>query len=68
MLYYIIFLILHFLLTFVVGGLGFESCVFATGWRHALRSEWPFIIIIIIIIELMTIGMLADCFGFFSVL
>ena len=34
------------LLAFVVGGLGFEFCVFVTGWRHALRSEWPFIIII----------------------
>ena len=32
---------------FVVGGLGFELCVFVAGWRHALRSEWPFIIIII---------------------
>ena len=30
-----------------VGGLGFEFCVFVAGWRHALRSEWPFIIIII---------------------
>ena len=28
------------------GGLGFEFCVFVAGWRHALRSEWPFIIII----------------------
>ena len=27
--------------------LGFEFCVFVAGWRHALRSEWPFIIIII---------------------
>ena len=35
------------LLAFVVGGLGFEFCVFVAGWRHALRSEWPFIIIII---------------------
>ena len=33
---------------FVVGGLGFELCVFVAGWRHALRSEWPFIIIIIL--------------------
>ena len=38
------------LLAFVVGGLGFEFCVFVAGWRHALLSEWPFIIIIIIII------------------
>ena len=29
-----------------VGGLGFEFRVFVAGWRHALRSEWPFIIII----------------------
>ena len=35
------------LLAFVVGGLGFEFCVFVAGWRHALRSEWPFINIII---------------------
>ena len=34
------------LLLFVVGGLGFELCVFVAGWRHALQSEWPFIIII----------------------
>ena len=27
------------LLAFVVGGLGFEFCVFVAGWRHALRSE-----------------------------
>ena len=25
---------------FVVGGLGFEFCVFVASWRHALRSEW----------------------------
>ena len=30
-----------------VGGLGYEFCVFVAGWRHALRSEWPFIIITI---------------------
>ena len=24
-------------------------CMFVAGWRHALWSEWPFIIIIIII-------------------
>ena len=35
-----------FILAFDVGGLGFEFCVFVAGWRHALRSEWPFIIII----------------------
>ena len=33
---------------FVVGGIGFEFCVFVAGWRHALRSEWPFIIIKIV--------------------
>ena len=31
------------LFAFVVGGLGFELCVFVAGWRHALRSERPFI-------------------------
>ena len=34
------------LLAIDVGGLGFEFCVFVAGWKHALRSEWPFIIII----------------------
>ena len=29
----------------LVGSLGFEFCVLVAGWRHALRSEWPFIII-----------------------
>ena len=37
-----------FLLAFEVGGLGFEFCVFVAGWRHALRSEWPFMICFII--------------------
>ena len=38
---------LPFLLAFAVGGLGFEFCVFVSVWRHALRSEWPFISMII---------------------
>ena len=33
------------LLAFDVGGLGFEFCVFVASWRHALRNEWPIIII-----------------------
>ena len=37
----------YYYYAFVVGGLGFEICMFVAGWRHALRSEWPFIIIII---------------------
>ena len=45
MFYFILYFPLLF--AFVVGGLGFELCVFVAGWRHALRSEWPFIIIII---------------------
>ena len=44
---FILFSSFPFLLAFIVGGLGFEFCVFVAGWRHALRSEWPFIIIII---------------------
>ena len=44
---FILFSCLPLLLAFVVGGLGFEYYVFVTGWRHALRSEWPFIIITI---------------------
>ena len=46
---FILFYSFPLLFAFVVGGLGFELCVFVAGWRHALRSEWPFIIIIIII-------------------
>ena len=45
---FILFCSFPLLFAFVVGGLGFEFCVFVAGWRHALRSEWPFIIIIII--------------------
>ena len=44
---FILFSSFPLLLAFVVGGLGFEFCMFVAGWRHALRSEWPFIIIII---------------------
>ena len=47
---FILFSSFPLLLAFVVGGLGFEFCAFVAGWRHALRSEWPFIIIIIIIL------------------
>ena len=43
---FILFCSFPLLFAFVVGGLGFEFCVFVAGWRHALRSEWPFIIII----------------------
>ena len=43
---FILFSSFILLLAFVVGGLGFEFCVFVAGWRHALWSEWPFIIII----------------------
>ena len=44
--YFILFSSFPLLLVFDVGGLGFEFCVFVAGWRHALRSEWPFVIII----------------------
>ena len=43
---FILFSCFPLLLAFDVGGLSFEFCVFVAGWRHALRSEWPFIIII----------------------
>ena len=43
---FILFCSFPLLFAFVAGGLGFEFCVFVAGWRHALRSEWPFIIII----------------------
>ena len=45
---FILFCNFPLVFAFVVGGLGFEFCVFVAGWRHALRSEWPFIIIIVI--------------------
>ena len=45
------FILFYLLFAFVVGGLGFEFCVFVASWRHALRSEWPFIIIIIYVEE-----------------
>ena len=45
---FILFCSFPLLFVFVVGGLGSELCVFVAGWRHALRSEWPFIIIILI--------------------
>ena len=35
---------------FGVGGLGFEFCVFVAGWRHALRSEWPFIVLLLLLL------------------
>ena len=44
---FILFQVFPFLLAFV-GGLGFEFYVFVAGWRHAHRSEWPFIFIFII--------------------
>ena len=50
---FILFCSFPLLFAFVVGGPGFELCVFVAGWRHALRSEWPFIIIIIITANLL---------------
>ena len=46
---FVLFSSFPLLLAVDVRGLGFEFCVFVAGWRHALRSEWPFIIIVIII-------------------
>ena len=58
---FILFSSFPLLLAFVVGGLGFEFCVFVAGWRHALRIEWPFIInnntvIIILIVTVLLKG------------
>ena len=58
---FVLFCSFPLLFVFVVGGLGFEFCVFVAGWRHALRSERPFIIIIIVIIY--ASGDLGPCFG-----
>ena len=30
-----------------VGGHDFEFCVFVVGRRHALHSEWPFVVVFI---------------------
>ena len=49
---FILFSSFPLLFAFDVGGLGFEFCVFVAGWRHVLRSEWPFISIIIYILLL----------------
>ena len=43
---FILFCSFPLLFAFIVGGLGFELCVFVAGWRHALRSEWPFILLL----------------------
>ena len=40
------FMYLPFLYEHVVGGLGFEFCVFVVGWRHALQSEWPLLVLL----------------------
>ena len=45
---FILFYSFPLLLASVVRGLGFEFCVFVAGWRHALRSEWPSVSIIVI--------------------
>ena len=45
---FILFSSFPLLVAFVVGGLGFEFCVFVAGWRHARRSEWLLLFIIII--------------------
>ena len=47
---------------FAVGALGFEFCVFAAGWRHALRSERPFIIIRVQYNELIRYGTVLPSF------
>ena len=36
------------LLAFDVGGLGFEFSVFVAGWRHALRSEWLLLLLLLL--------------------
>ena len=47
---FILFCSFPLLFVFVVGGLGFELSVFVAGWRHALRSEWPLLLILLIIL------------------
>ena len=44
----VFFQVFPFLFVLAVGGLGFEFCVFVASWRHALRSEWTFIIIMLL--------------------
>ena len=61
-------LVLSFVLSFCLsfwslfvcwGPLLFEVCVFVAGWRHALRSEWPLIIFITLIVT--TRGWMEPC-------
>ena len=60
--FFILFSSFPLLLAFVVGSLGFEFwfCVFVAGWRHALRSEWPFIIIIIYVMIARSPGLILN--------
>ena len=30
----------------LLGALCFEFCMFVVGWRHAFRSEWPFVMLV----------------------
>ena len=46
---FILFCSFPLLFSFVVGGLGFELCVFVAGWRHALRSEWPLLLLLLLL-------------------
>ena len=39
------FRFLPFLFEFAAGGLGFEFCTSVVGWRYAVLSEWPFVVV-----------------------
>ena len=52
---FILFFIFPLLFAFVVGGLGFEFCVFVASWRHALRSERPFILILLLVVVVVVV-------------
>ena len=59
---FILFSTFPLLLAFVVGGLGFEFCVFVAVWRRSLRSEWPFIIILVVDNDVIPAGRLVLIF------
>ena len=46
---FILFSSFPLLVACVVGGLGVECCVFVAGWSDALRSEWPLLLLVVVV-------------------
>ena len=45
---FILFSSFPLLLAFVVGGLGFEFCVFVAGWKHALGVSGLLLLVVVV--------------------